>query len=86
LTRTPATNNLVRFMRYWWVNHNETFRHEFEGRYIWSPKRKQNGARNRFYDFLRKVTPGDVVFSYASGEIRGAGFAISYCYTCHPPR
>ncbi len=72
-------------MRYWWVNHKQTFRHEFEGGYIWSPKRKQNGARNRFYDFLREVTPGDVVFSYSDGAIRGAGFAISYCYTCPRP-
>ena len=36
-------------MRYWWVNHKQTFRHEFEGRYIWSPKRKRDGLRNRFY-------------------------------------
>ena len=72
-------------MRYWWVNHKQTFRHEFEGRYIWSPKRKRDGARNRFYDFLREVTPGDVVFSYADGEIRGAGYATSYCYTCPRP-
>lgn len=72
-------------MRYWWVNHNQTFRHEFEGRYIWSPKRKRNGSRNRFYDFLRAVRPGDVIFSYADTEIRGAGFATSYCYTCPRP-
>ncbi len=57
-------------MRYWWVNHKQTFRHEFEGRYIWSPKRNRNGARNRHYDFLREVTPGDFVFSYADGAIR----------------
>jgi len=72
-------------MRYWWVNHKQTFRHEFEGRYIWSPKRNRNGARNRHYDFLREVTPGDVVFSYADGAIRGVGFATSYCYTCPRP-
>jgi len=72
-------------MRYWWVNHKQTFRHEFEGRYIWSPKRKRDGSRNRFYDFLREVSPGDVVFSYADGRIRGAGFATSYCYTCPRP-
>jgi putative restriction endonuclease len=72
-------------MRYWWVNHNQTFRHEFEGRYIWSPKRKRDGARNRFYDFLREVTPGDVVFSYASGHVQGAGVATSFCYTCPRP-
>jgi hypothetical protein len=72
-------------MQYWWVNHKQTFRHEFEGRYIWSPKRKRDGSRNRFYDFLREVTPGDVIFSYASGEVRGGGFATSYCYTCPRP-
>jgi len=72
-------------MRYWWVNHKQTFRHEFEGQYIWSPKRKRDGSRNQFYDFLREVVPGDVVFSYADGMVQGAGFAISYCYTCPRP-
>lgn len=72
-------------MRFWWVNHNQTFRHEFEGGYIWSPKRKSDGSRNRYYDFLREVTPGDLIFSYASTRIQGAGFATSYCYTCPRP-
>jgi hypothetical protein len=72
-------------VRYWWVNHKQTFRHEFEGGYIWSPKRKRDGSRNQYYDFLREVTPGDVVFSYADGAVRGAGFAASYCYTCPRP-
>jgi len=62
-------------MRYWWVNHKQTFRHEFEGRYIWSPKRKRDGSRNKYYDFLREVVPGDIVLSYASGAVQGAGFA-----------
>jgi hypothetical protein len=71
-------------MRCWWVNHKQTFRHEFQGGYIWSPKRKRDGSRNRYYDFLREVVPGDLVFSYASA-LRGAGFAISHCYTCPRP-
>jgi len=33
----------IRTMRYWWVNQNQTFRHEFEGGYLWSPKRNANG-------------------------------------------
>ena len=72
-------------MRYWWVNHKQTFRHEFNGEYIWSPKRKRDGSRNKFYEFLREVIPGDVVFSYAGGMVQGAGFATSYCYTCPRP-
>lgn len=32
--------------RYWWVNHNGTFKHEVGGSYLWSPKReKQNRSR-----------------------------------------
>lgn len=72
-------------MRHWWVNHKQTFRHEFEGGYIWSPKRKKDGSRNRYYDFMRQVVPGDVVFSYADAALQGAGFATSYCYTCPKP-
>ncbi len=60
-------------MRYWWVNHKQTFRHEFSGGYIWSPKTKRGGALNRFYETLREVAPGDVIFSYAGGVIRGFG-------------
>jgi hypothetical protein len=42
-------------MRYWWVNQNQTFRHEVEGGYLWSPKRNANGARNPFYETMREV-------------------------------
>jgi hypothetical protein len=26
-------------MRYWWVNQNQTYRHEVQGGYLWSPSR-----------------------------------------------
>jgi hypothetical protein len=41
------------FMRYWWVDQNQTYRHEFEDGYLWSPKRNANGARNPFYESMR---------------------------------
>jgi len=72
-------------MRYWWVNHKQTFRHEFEGRHVWSPKRKRDGFRNKYYDFLREVVPGDAVLSCAFGAVKCAGVAVSYCYTCPRP-
>jgi putative restriction endonuclease len=72
-------------MRYWWVNHKQTFRHEFSGNYIWSPKTKRNGAFNAFYETMREVAPGDVVFSYAGGAIRGFGIAKTHCYTSPRP-
>jgi len=72
-------------MSSWWVNHKQTFRHEFQGGYLWSPKRRRDGGRNIFYDFMRLVRPGDTVISYADGEIKGIGLAKSYCYTSPRP-
>jgi hypothetical protein len=72
-------------MRYWWVNHSQTFRHEFGGKYIWSPKTKRGGAFNHFYETMREVAPGDLIFSYADGVIRGFGIAKTHCYTSPRP-
>lgn len=72
-------------MRYWWVNQNQTYPYEIAGGYLWSPKRNQNGARNPFYDFMREVAPGDVVFSFASTHIKAIGVAQSYCYEAPKP-
>src|SRR5947209_14103583 len=72
-------------MRYWWVNHKQTFRHEFGGNYIWSPKTRKGGALNPFYETMREVAPGDVTFSYAGGVIRGFRIASTHCYTSPRP-
>jgi putative restriction endonuclease len=66
--------------RYWWVNHSQTFAQEVGGNYIWSPKVEKDGKRNRSYDFMTEVKPGDVVFSYADTLIRAVGFAKTSCY------
>ena len=49
-------------MTYWWVNQNQTWKHETGGGYLWSPKRKRNGAYSQFYENMRLVEPGDMVF------------------------
>lgn len=72
-------------MRYWWVNQNQTFRQEIGGGYLWSPQRNANGARNPFYESMRIVSPGDLVFSFADTRIRAVGFVQSYCYECPKP-
>lgn len=72
-------------MRYWWVNQNQTFRQEVPGGYLWSPKRKTNQARNPFYDFMREVAPGDLVFSFADTLIRAIGLAASHAYEAPKP-
>ena len=66
-------------MRYWWVNQNQTFRQEIEGGYLWSPKRNKNGHRNPFYEFMREVAPGDIVFSFCDTRIAALGIVSGYC-------
>lgn len=72
-------------MRYWWVNQNQTFRHELGGGYLWSPKRNANGARNPFYESMREVAPGDLVFSFVDTRIPAIGIAQSYCWESPKP-
>lgn len=72
-------------MRYWWVNQNQTFRQELSGGYLWSPKRKANGDRNPFYEFMREVAPGDLVFSFANTRIAAYGIARSHAYEAPKP-
>ncbi len=66
-------------MRYWWVNQNQTYRHEVSGGYLWSPKRKTNGQHNPYYEFMREVAPGDVIVSFFDARIAALGIALSYC-------
>ncbi len=72
-------------MRYWWANQNQTYRQEIAGGYLWSPKRNANGARNPFYEFMREVTPGDLVFSFVDTRIVALGIVSSYCYESPKP-
>jgi putative restriction endonuclease len=72
-------------MRYWWVNQNQTHRHEIGGGYLWSPKRNADNGRNPFYEFMREVSPGDLVFSFFDTRIFAIGIAVSNCYESPKP-
>ena len=72
-------------MHYWWVNQNQTYRHEVPGGYLWSPKRNTNGGRNPFYDSMRVVAPGDVVFSFADTFIKAIGIVALHGYEAPKP-
>lgn len=72
-------------MRYWWVNQNQTHRQEVAGGYLWSPKRNANGGRNPFYEAMREVSPGDLVFSFVDTRIAAIGIAESYCWESPKP-
>ena len=71
--------------KYWWVNQNQTFVHEVRGGYMWSPKTNANGGRNPFYESMRLVQPGDVIFSFCDTFIKAIGVAVSTAESAPKP-
>ncbi|CAN1544340.1 HNH nuclease [Methylophilaceae bacterium] len=72
-------------MNYWWVNQNQTYKHEVGGGYIWSPQANANGHLNPFYENMRKVAVGDVVFSFKDTLIPAIGVITSTAYSQPKP-
>jgi putative restriction endonuclease len=72
-------------MRFWWVNQNQTFNHEVGGGYLWSPQTNKNNARNQFYDNMKLVKPGDIVFSFSDTKIKAIGLIESQAYESQKP-
>ncbi len=72
-------------MSYWWVNQNKTYEHEINGGYMWSPKKNNNGAHNKFYHNMQNVEPGDVVFSYRKQHISDIGVVQSFAQSASKP-
>ncbi len=62
-------------MRYWWVNQNQTYKHEVQGGFLWSPKRSKGNKRNPFYDTMNAVQAGDIVLSFCDTQIKAIGIA-----------
>ena len=52
---------------------------------MWSPKQNANGARNQFYENMREVSPGDVVFSFCDTRIKAIGVVTGGAQTGPKP-
>jgi putative restriction endonuclease len=72
-------------MRYWWVNQNQTYKSEVPGGFLWSPKTRADGARNQFYENMREVAVGDVIFSFCDTYIKAIGMAVSVAESSPKP-
>lgn len=72
-------------MRYWWVNQNQTYKHEVKGGFLWSPKRNRDGRRNQFYDNMTEVRAGDLVFSFCDTRIKAIGIAQGSAQSASKP-
>jgi hypothetical protein len=72
-------------MRYWWVNQNQTYKTEVPGGFLWSPKTRADGARNQFYENMREVSPGNIIFSFSDTKIKAIGLALKSAETSPKP-
>jgi len=72
-------------MNYWWVNQKQTHRHEIGEGYMWSPKTQQNGKQHFSYEYMKRIQPGDLIFSYANAAIVAVGVARTHCYSFPKP-
>jgi hypothetical protein len=79
------TSGLGIVMSYWWVNQNQTAKHEIGGSYLWSPKLNRNDSYNQFYENMRLAEPGDVVFSFYDQHIQHLGIVQSRAVTAPKP-
>lgn len=70
---------------FWWVNNKQTFLHETGGNFLWSPTLRNDGVINEFYENMKRVRPGDIIFAYAGGEIKAIGICSAYAFLCPKP-
>jgi putative restriction endonuclease len=70
---------------YWWVNQNQTWRHEIFGEYLWAPQVGADGHRRVFWDNMTLLEPGDIVLSHFDGALRYAGVVISHAVADRKP-
>lgn len=72
-------------MQYWWVNQNQTYKTEVPGGFLWSPKTRSDGGRNQFYENMKEVLAGDVIFSFCDTRIKAIGIATGSAQTAPKP-
>lgn len=72
-------------MQFFFVNHSQTHKDELGDGYLWSPKTKSDGKPSWSYNNMKKVKPGDIVFSFAETEVKAIGCATSEAYTAPKP-
>lgn len=72
-------------MKFWWVNQNRTWKQEIGGEYMWSPKKSSNNKNLIYYDNMKLVKNGDIVFSYYKQEIGSIGVVTREAYDAIKP-
>lgn len=73
-------------MKFWWVNQNKTFKQEILGGYLWCPTKTKAQRTNRYYEYIKDLSPGDIVFSFVKTRIHAVGVVQDYYYESKQPQ
>lgn len=63
--------------QFFWVNQGGTHADEVAGGCLWAPERDANGSTLVHWESMTQVQPGDIIFVYANGHLRGHATATS---------
>jgi 5-methylcytosine-specific restriction enzyme B len=68
----------------WFVCQGSTFTEERGKKFLWAPKLDKNGKPKLYWENMKNVKKGDVIFNYSKG-IRGVSLAKNDCYNAENP-
>lgn len=64
-----GTINVNNQPKFWWVNQGQSAEEEYEGRFLWAPKKTKQGISMPYHIDLLKAKKGDLVLAYSQGSI-----------------
>jgi len=70
---------------YWWVNQNRAVAKGLMGDYLWSPD-MPSGSQGESTRHIQAVVPGDLIFAYSDGALRGIGLALRVAFPSARPQ
>jgi hypothetical protein len=74
-----------RSLNFWWVNQGKTYKHEVGQDFMWAPITKSDGKEINSYNNMKRLSPGDIVFSHSKNAIRAIGIVQSKSYKAPQP-
>jgi hypothetical protein len=71
--------------QFWWVNQSKTYATEQEGGFLWAPQKDQRQTLQFHWENVNKAKKGDIIFHYATGNLRSVSIAQTDGYESNRP-
>ena len=72
--------------KYWWVNQNQTFRHEKKLKCLWAPYLNKLNRKEFYWETMDELNVNDIVFSYLRGKIVSYNLVKKTAYRSRRPK